>query len=125
MWLYMEGNVEHIKVLRELERKIGKSLSPVVELNWDTLGVKFLDTDVIGLGLYGCNLNDLPESIGKLNSLEELFLARNNLKTLPESVGNLKSLRILDLRYNIMEKFTFFSNLQSVQELYIGFNNLS
>ena len=48
----------------------------------------------------GGPLITLPESIGKLKSLQILSLGDNRLTTLPESIGKLKSLRILNLGGN-------------------------
>ena len=45
-------------------------------------------------------LKQLPNSVGKLVSLETLNLAGNSLKELPGTVSGLASLRSLDLRNN-------------------------
>ncbi|XP_009779558.1 TMV resistance protein N-like isoform X1 [Nicotiana sylvestris] len=52
------------------------------------------------LDLTCCNLIDegLPEDIGCLSSLKELYLSGNNFEHLPRSIAQLGALRILDLR---------------------------
>lgn len=42
----------------------------------------------------------LPDEIGKLESLTDLYLFNNQLVTLPPTIGNLKQLKILDLGKN-------------------------
>ena len=46
----------------------------------------------------------LPNSIGTLTNLQELYLAYNRLTTLPDSIGYLKNLQTLDLAYNQLQK---------------------
>ena len=58
----------------------------------------------IALNLYFNNLKFLPNSIGSLIELKNLYLEKNKLITLPQSIGNLTKLKILDLSYNCIEK---------------------
>ncbi|MFX1259474.1 MAG: TIR domain-containing protein [Promethearchaeota archaeon] len=66
----------------------------------DTFGVKIEGDEVLGLGLYDCELSTLPESIENLTSLQRLWLNSNKLKTLPESFSQLKSLKKIYLKEN-------------------------
>ena len=50
---------------------------------------------VYKLDLVSNQFTSLPESIGNLKNLTELFLNEEHLKSLPESIGNLKNLRVL------------------------------
>ena len=52
------------------------------------------------LNLYSNQLSSLPESIGRLVNLQELFLSNNKLSSLPESIGRLASLLRLYLDNN-------------------------
>jgi len=47
---------EQAEVLFELEKMIGKSIPLVGEIEWDTVGVKIEQDNIIGLGLYKCKL---------------------------------------------------------------------
>ncbi|XP_009779694.1 TMV resistance protein N-like [Nicotiana sylvestris] len=55
---------------------------------------------LVHLNLSDCNLIDggLPEDIGSLSSLKELYLNGNNFEHLPRSIAQLGALRILHLR---------------------------
>jgi len=52
------------------------------------------------LDLAQCELSCIPNSIGSLANLEELFLDGNNLSMLPESIGELTNLTWLSLHGN-------------------------
>ncbi|MEO0648281.1 MAG: COR domain-containing protein, partial [Cyanobacteria bacterium J06650_10] len=57
-------------------------------------------TSLQSLDLIGNQLSSLPEVIGNLTSLQSLDLSSNQLSSLPEAVGNLTSLQSLDLSSN-------------------------
>ena len=105
------------KVLKELEKLLGRPILQVDEIKWDTVGFKIKENNIIGLGLFNCELTILPESIGTLQSLQELNLTHNQLNTLPESIGNLQSLQTLDLFHNQLN-----SNLPLIA-LYPAYNS--
>ncbi|MFX1258672.1 MAG: leucine-rich repeat domain-containing protein, partial [Promethearchaeota archaeon] len=68
----------------------------------------------------------LPESIGNLSSLKELWLQYNKLTTLPESIGDLKSLKKLNLTDNKLTTLPeSIGNLSSLKELLLWNNQLS
>jgi len=74
---------------------------------------------ILGIGLNRKNLEILPESIGKLNSLLYLALNNNQLRELPESLMQLSSLVTLDLSHNqiqnLPEDWSQFKNLTTLQ----------
>jgi Leucine-rich repeat (LRR) protein len=72
----------------------------------DNIGnlVKLKKMDFLN-GSQGQSLSKLPESFGKLKSLETLELIGVGLKTLPESFSNLTNLKRIDLSFNIVQKF--------------------
>jgi len=81
------------EVLQEIETLTKKEFTKVDELKYNTqMGFSVDNNQLIGIGLYECGLSTLPESIGNLDSLEELNLWGNQLTTLPESIGQLSSL---------------------------------
>lgn len=56
--------------------------------------------DLRELWLLANNLTSLPNSIGNLLSLEQLWLHSNRLRELPDSIGRLEKLRELTLHFN-------------------------
>jgi len=50
------------------------------------------------LNLDGCNLSEVPDSLGLLSSLEVLDLSGNNFQTIPISINELFELQYLGLR---------------------------
>ena len=95
---------------------------------------------VIGLGL--CNnyydkklskdqilfekkLKLLPDSIGNLRKLKELYLFNNELTNLPVSIGGLTALQILDLHSNELSKLPeSIGQLQALEVLNLNFNQI-
>jgi len=67
----------------------------------------------------------LPESIGKLTSLEELYVHHNRLSVLPESISNLKKLRVGRVNDNYLVDFpTQFLGLELLEDLDISANQI-
>lgn len=88
-------------ILQELENQLKKEFTLVHEVKGDTtMGFTVENKRVTEIGLYKCELSNLPESIGNLKSLQDLLLDGNKLTTLPESIGKLKSLNTLLLGNN-------------------------
>lgn len=61
-----------------------------IEFKIESAHVRYLNLGVTGL-------KSLPESIGNLRSLKELYLFDSFFTSLPESIGNLQSLQKLEL----------------------------
>ena len=117
---------EQAKVLKELEKIIGKSIPQVEEIKELTFGVKIVVDNIVGLGFYNRQLSTLPETIGNLKSLQELYLSDNKLTTLPESISNLSSLQALDLRNSKLTTLPeSIGCLESLQTLDLNGNKLS
>jgi Leucine-rich repeat (LRR) protein len=82
-----------MNVLAELEKDVGQ-IPIKSSIEYNTFGVKIEDNHVVGLGLYNKGLTSLPETIGQLTSLTELWIYNNHLKSLPVTVKNaLKKLK--------------------------------
>jgi len=56
------------------------------------------------LVICGCELNELDEKVGDLNSLEFISLSNNKLKTLPNNIGNLNNLKMMNIIGNPIKK---------------------
>lgn len=52
------------------------------------------------LNLYGRGIFKLPDEIGQLTNLQELYLSRSQLASLPASIGRLSNLRKLNFGDN-------------------------
>src|SRR4030042_174482 len=90
----------NIEVIQELEKIVGRPI-PLLPVNhWRTFSFEVFEKHVIKLAIHKMNLTNLPESIGKLHSLQELYLGHNKLTQLPETLGNLHHLRVLILDHN-------------------------
>src|SRR5215207_9088883 len=59
-----------------------------------------LNGRVAAIGVQGCDITSLPESLGDLTHLEILHLDENQLESLPTSIERLKNLRTLHLYSN-------------------------
>ncbi len=71
-------------------------------------------------------VNPVPESIGNLTNLEELYLNFNKLESLPKSIGNLTNLKELYLNFNKLESLP--ENIEyliNLKELYLYGNPIS
>ncbi|KAK2657298.1 hypothetical protein Ddye_010350 [Dipteronia dyeriana] len=51
------------------------------------------------LDLTDCAITKLPDSLGCLSSLNDLYLGRNNFESIPTSIKNLSNLQYLDIGY--------------------------
>ena len=72
------------------------------------------------------NLTTLPDSIGNLNNLIYLVANFNNLTSLPETIVNLTNLTFLDLGYNNIEYLpNLIGNMTNLEYLWLFDNNLT
>jgi len=69
-----------LAAMMDLERALGGKPIPLVQdVDYDTFGLVACGGHVVGLGLYKQGLTSLPESIGQLQSLNELYVDNNQL----------------------------------------------
>ena len=74
----------------------------------------------------GVQIHTLPESIGGLSSLKNLWLSYNKLSVIPESFSNLSSLEILELRSNNYKNIPeTLIDLRNLKYLGLSYNNIS
>ncbi|UYP46856.1 hypothetical protein NEF87_003141 [Candidatus Lokiarchaeum ossiferum] len=69
-------------------------------MTWDTFGFIDKENRVIKLGLYHNSLTSLPDIIGNLTLLEELYFSSDQIPFLPESIRNLISLKEIHLSFS-------------------------
>jgi len=116
---------EQAKVLEDIIGKKWKKLPQVIKIEGATKGVKINNGEITGLGLSQNQIQTLPESIGKLKSLESLTLYDNHLSSLPESIGNLSFLTTLNLNDNQLTALPeSIGNLKSLETLVLTSNQL-
>ena len=78
-------------------------------------------TSLQWLGVWKNNLTELPKTVGKLSNLEKLWVQENKLETLPESLGNLTNLTELQFFNNPIRRLPeSLSNLQKLEKLGIN-----
>ncbi len=115
---------DQIEVLEELQKLLDKELPNEDEIGWSDYGVKVENEGVVTLGLASRDLPRIPENIGKLDTLADLFMKFNNLSALPDSIGNLIKLRRLSFMENQLTVLPeSFGNMISLQECSISRNH--
>ncbi|TFG11889.1 MAG: leucine-rich repeat domain-containing protein [Promethearchaeota archaeon] len=88
-------------------------------------GITIVDKRIIDLNLRGCNLNEIPDTIGRLTQLKKMNLSKNKLISLPSSMSNLKLLKELDLSHNQFNKFpSIISQLKYLEKLSLKINSI-
>ena len=70
-------------------------------------------------------IKKIPESIGQLNNLQQLWLCKNQIEEIPESIGQLKNLQQLWLSGNQIKKIPeSIGQLVNLQELWLNDNQI-
>ena len=78
------------------------------------------------IDLYGMKLKQLPDEIGNLENLRELYLSSNNLTELPDSIGKLGALQRLIVPNNKLTKLPdSIGNIAFLEVLSLTQNNLT
>ncbi|MFX0065985.1 MAG: leucine-rich repeat domain-containing protein [Candidatus Hermodarchaeota archaeon] len=91
----------------------------------EILEITFTFPKLRSLILSANDLENLPETIGQLQSLEYLELDFNCLQTLPDSIGQLHNLRILSVHSNNLQSLpNSIGQLHNLKRLYLNTNQL-
>ena len=86
--------------------------------------VNFFSVD--GLKLCCKKITALPETIGQLSNLQELWLDNNQIIVLPESIGQLSNLQYLSLSNNQITVLPeSIGQLSNLQELWLNNNQIT
>ncbi|MHA2400863.1 MAG: leucine-rich repeat domain-containing protein [Promethearchaeota archaeon] len=111
--------IEKLTSLKKLSLGGNKELHDI--RSW----IEFLPS-IKELNLYDNDINELPESLGAIDSLEVLILPNNHISILPASFQNLKSLKQLDLSWNNITNLPeWINSLESLEEINLRGNKLS
>jgi len=118
-------NIEQIEVIHELEDLLGTRIKFKTGKHLFEQGF-VLDKGIIkGLVLDSCGLEELPEPVRKLKSLEALKLHGNRLETLPEWIGELRNLKSLQVQNNRLSKLpSSLGELSSLESIKLYNNKL-
>lgn len=126
---FREGLIyrSEVDLLQELEIRLGIEFRLTSEIDQRTKGCfSVLDNRITGISLSHPSLKSLPKSIGRLKSLERLYLSNCGLTALPNSLDQLEALKELDLSGNKIQGFhsTFFK-LKSLRYLNLSRTQLT
>ncbi len=114
-----------LQVMQELEKILGRPIPLATITHWHTFGFEVHNKHVIKLAIHNTGLTSLPEAIGKLEYLQDLYVGHNKLTALPETIGNLRHLRVLAVDHNeISEIPDNLGNLQALHTLDLSSNKL-
>lgn len=123
----LDSNQVHKTVQEVVERnKEGR----IVGLNLDSLGIHWLGNDLFSLRLRHLSLNvnlldSLPNSLGKMATLEVLTVRKNQISFIPGSLGELEFLRTLDLSRNMLSSLPeSIIRLKNLNSLSVSYNAL-
>jgi len=99
----------------------------ITEIDASNGNLQNLKSFIIGSGGSSSNpLKKLPESISKLQKLENLSAANAGLEQLPQTIGQILSLTDLDLRENLIEVLPeSIVNLKNLETLNLSMNKIS
>ena len=90
--------------MKELEATIGKIIPAVSQFGPEMFGYIHLKGHILALALEKQHLQTLPDRIGKLRSLNYLWLNHNELKTLPKELLQLTVFTQLHIQNNRFEE---------------------
>ncbi|MFX1453486.1 MAG: GTP-binding protein [Promethearchaeota archaeon] len=110
----------------DLKRLKDRGFPIIHDVNETSFGINIQNGSVVGIGLFNCCLEKLPESFNKYKSLKTLILRCNPLRSIPESISKLHSLEILDLSLtNLNTLSSTIEGLYNLKKLYLENNWLS
>jgi Leucine-rich repeat (LRR) protein len=115
-----------LQIIKQLEQEIGKTLEKLEKVEWDSVGyVMNAQNQITELGLYKCDIEQIPEGLTDLIYLQKLFFSDNKIKKLPAWFGQLQNLSVLNLGDNQLKELpASFGQLQNLKELDLNSNQL-
>ncbi len=111
--------------LMSVEDAVKRRLSPLAKLTWDSVGYETEGKRVIGLSLFGCDIDVLPAEIARLDGLRRLNVRRNRICAFPAALSGMSGLEIVSAERN---RLTGIPDLRgsaaSLRELYLANNHI-
>src|SRR3990170_83578 len=113
------------EVLSSIESLAGRPLSSLTQTSAG-FGYLARGERVVHLAINRVGLTSLPERLGELTALRELYLYGNRISRLPESLGGLVELTRLDLEGNGLTALPRgLSSWHKLEKLWCGHNALT
>jgi len=114
------------EIMISLEKQLGVMIPVLKKVENMTFGCVIVNKHIVALGLNGKKITSLPENIGELSQLQELYISANHLKTLPDSIGKLKMLTILNANSNQLTTLPeSIGNLPNLRNLHLFSNQIT
>ncbi len=117
-----------LEIIKQIEKELGCELEQVKEIEWNTRGYVLNEqAEVVGLGLYDCEIGDLKRIIYLLKELKKMTLlnsSRNQLSDI-SVLKELKNLTQLDLSDNLISDISVLKELKKLTQLNLTWNQLS
>lgn len=124
-----EINIEEIQLLLDLGIQLNTNILITMDNQINYIYQENLMCVIKNNHITEINLSSypaIPNSIGKMTSLENLYLGCNNFNELPRDFINLTNLKTLDLSWNEFEEIPDeLNNLHSLKELNISNNYIT
>lgn len=112
--------------LRRISHAVAAALPEVRSIAWNTRGYTSDGGRVTGVGLYGCDKEELPSEVFLLDEIRELWLCDNRIGELPAEVSAMRNLRTLNLSGNRLSALpAAIGELSRLRELNVARNRLS
>ncbi|MBD3228369.1 MAG: hypothetical protein GF329_09290, partial [Candidatus Lokiarchaeota archaeon] len=113
-------------IIKELKKYLQIKIPQINEIYKDSIGYRYENNRVISLGLAECGLNEIPEEIFHLESLEDLILGNNKISEVSNNIVNLKVLKKLYLNNNNISRLPEnIGKLKFITDLNLADNNIN
>ena len=91
---------EEYEFMIALEKQLGMTIPVKEKVDNALFGCIIVAKHIVALALFDKKLTELPENLGNLSRLQELYVNSNRLTQLPDSIVKLKMLSVLNANSN-------------------------